>query len=88
MVKEEGTVILNITNHEFQETEYWIETSIDNTTQNRTGPIVLGNDETRQETASFYFNEPGDDQKVEFLLFKGDSTQPYLSLRLWVNVSE
>lgn len=33
-------------------------------------------------------NKAGTNQKVEFLLYKGEGSEPYLTLRLWLDVQE
>lgn len=87
-IGEEGRVILSIINHEHRTVSYWIETRINGVSQSKTEPILLNNDETGEKMVSFAPNNAGDNQKVEFLLYKNQEIQPYLSLHLWLNAGE
>ena len=63
----------------------------------RSAPIVpilkmnlsLPHNQTWERTVSYVLDEPGDRQKLQFLLYKeGNFTAPYRDLHLWVNVTE
>ena len=63
----------------------------------RSAPIVpilkmnlsLPHNQTWERTVSYVLDEPGDRQKLQFLLYKEDNfTAPYRDLHLWVNVTE
>jgi uncharacterized membrane protein len=51
--------------------------------------ISLLHNETWERPVTYSLDEPGDRQKLQFLLYKeGNLTAPYRDLHLWVNVSE
>ena len=85
-VGEEASVILGIVNHEQEETSYLIEIVIGGTSYNETSPLNLANDEKWENQVSFQVDKPGNDQKIEFLLFKDGQIDIYRSLHLWVDV--
>jgi len=85
---ESGSVILGIANHEQQPTTYGIEITVDGQKVGTLGTITLGNEEEWEGEVNFTPISAGENQKLEFLLFKGDEDEPYLSLHLWLNVGE
>lgn len=87
-IRETGQVILRITNLEKVEMSYRVEVRIDGTEKDEVGPIVLGDEQKWGEIVSFTPDRVGDNQKVEFLLYKNERSKPYLTLHLWVNVKE
>ena len=87
-VGEEGKVIVGIINREHETVSYRMEVRIDGVRNNQVGPLELGNDEKWEEIVSFTPDRAGDNQKVEFLLYKNGENEPYLKLHLWVNVTE
>jgi uncharacterized membrane protein len=50
------------------------------------GPFELAKGQGREWPITWRMPWPGDDQVVELLLFDGAGTEPYRSLRLWLNV--
>ena len=51
--------------------------------------LSLPHNETWERNVSYVLDEPGDRQKLQFLLYKeGNFTAPYRDLHLWVNVTE
>lgn len=88
-VGEKGKVIVRVTNYEKVEASYRVEVRIDGMKNNEVGPIVLGNEQKWEEIISFTADRAGDNQKVEFFLYKNEETAPYLNpLHLWVNVKD
>lgn len=87
-VGEEGRVILGITNREHETVNYQVEVMINAVRENQTGPLELEHDERWEETVSFTPHRAGDNQKVEFLLYKNEEGEPHLKLHLWVDVKE
>lgn len=88
-VGEEGRVIVGIANHEYETVSYRIEVRINGTRNNEVKPIVLEHDEKWEEIVSFSLSEPGEDQKVEFFLYKNGEIEPCLKpLHLWVDVTQ
>lgn len=79
-------VTLGIVNHEQRDTIYNIEIRIDGITAMTIKSPLLSNDEKYETIATFEPQKVGDNQKVEFLLFKNEETEPYTQLHIWVDV--
>ena len=86
VVGEEGKVRLGIENYEWQEIAYRVEVRIDGEDNNKIGPIVLAHRQKWMEGVGFIPDKTGEDQKVEFLLFKQGESEPYDFLYLLVDV--
>lgn len=88
-VGEAGKVIVGIVNHEGEVVSYRVEVRIGGVRNNEVGPVMLANEQKWEEIVSFTLDKAGDSQKVEFLLYKNEETEPYLEpLHLWVDVTE
>ncbi|SFG22048.1 Uncharacterized membrane protein [Desulfotomaculum arcticum] len=85
---EEKEVILGTVNHEHRPVSYTAEVRVNGYVKKRLGPFELNHEGKREETVSFSANEPHENMKVEFLLFKNGESDPYRSLHLWVDVRE
>ncbi|MFQ5924446.1 MAG: DUF1616 domain-containing protein [Dehalococcoidia bacterium] len=83
---EQATVTLGIVNHEGEETSYHIEVTIDEVKNTEVGPLLLATEAKWEQEVSFAPQLPGDDQKVEFLLYKDGETQPQETLHIFVDV--
>ncbi|MFC1988472.1 DUF1616 domain-containing protein [Chloroflexota bacterium] len=90
-----GRVILSIVNQEQQQTIYSVTVQIDSQPvevvyngQNlsRLNTILLEQSEKWEGEIGFAPMHTGENQKVEFLLYKDGSTEAYNSLHLWINV--
>lgn len=85
-VGETGEVIIGVVNHEYQTMNYRIviklgEETIGNTT------LTLKNGEKWEKRFEFTPTEAGDDQKLQFLLYRlPDENRVYRSLHLFINV--
>jgi uncharacterized membrane protein len=89
VVGEEVSVIVGIINHEGKEVSYRVEVVINDIKAGEVGPIVLLDEQKGEGELSFVLVTPGDNQKVEFLLYKNGEVEPYLKpLHLWVNARE
>ena len=86
---EEGKMIIGISNQEHETVSYRVEVRINGVKNNEVEPIVLKHDEKWEGRVDFVPKAPGDNQKVECLLYKNGEVEPCLEpLRLWVNVRE
>ncbi len=81
-------VTVAITNRERAYAAYVVETTIDGDLVSRTDTVRLANDKTWEGKLSFVPTRPGADQRVEFVLLKDGSTEPYLALHLMLDVRE
>jgi uncharacterized membrane protein len=85
---EQTVVTLGIDNHELQDTTYNIKVTYDGIETQAIGPITLTNEGKWSNQVTLSPSKIGDNQKVEFLLYKGEDPAPNLSLHLWLNVKE
>lgn len=88
-VGERASVIAGISNFEGKELSYRLEIVMENKNIAEVGPILLANDETWEDSVFWIPEVAGDNQKVEFFLYKDNAVQPTLEpLHLWVDVNE
>ncbi len=88
-VGEEGKVIVVVANHEHEVVSYRVEVSVDGVKNNEVGSFVLENEQKWEEIVSFTPDKVGDNQKVDFFLYKNGEADPYLEpLHLWIDVTE
>lgn len=85
-VGEAGEVIIGIINREGQPATYSVEIVFDGQKIDEIGPIYLSQDEKWEEGVTFTPARTGQQQKVEFLLYR-DEGQLYRTLHLWIDVS-
>jgi len=83
---EEGKVIVGIINREHETLTYRVEVVIDGIENNEVEPVTLDHDEKWEGMVAFTPDKTGDNQKVEFLLYKQGQKEVYQRLHLWVNV--
>jgi len=88
VVGEEARVIVGIVNREYETVSYRVEITIDGIRHDEIGPVVVSPSGRWEQEVGFIPAEPGDNQKVEFLLYKRGESKAYQSLHLWVNVRE
>jgi uncharacterized membrane protein len=88
-VGEEGRVIVGIINHEGKEVSYRVEVAIGDKKTTEVGPVTLADEQKWEGEVDFMPEVVGQNQKVEFLLYKDGEVEPYLEpLQLWVDVTE
>lgn len=87
-VGEEVELIIGIINHESVNTSYQIRIAIDGEQIEETRPVTLTNEQKWEESVTFTLTKTGDEQKVEFLLYRNNESESYLSTHLWINVVE
>lgn len=84
---QNSTVIVGIVNHEYATVNYTMRMEIQNFTF-LSREIRLENNQTWERPVSYTLQHVGDNQKLEFLLYKENNfTAPYRDLHLWVNVT-
>jgi uncharacterized membrane protein len=84
-VGEEGEVIIGIVNHEYAAVTYLLELKVNGGVIDQKS-IVLTHNETWEGPFTFKPKKAGEDQKLEFLLYKVGEEGIYRSLHLWVDV--
>ena len=87
-VGEEASVILGAVNHEHESIDYIVTIVVNGSTYGEEYEFSLDNDESWEQVVSFSADSVGDNQKVEFLLYKKGQTDVYLSVHLWVDVGQ
>ena len=85
---QEGKVIVAIAHHRPEPVNYRLEVMIDGTKNNEITGIVLGQDEKWEQVVSFTLWQAGENQKVEFLLYRQGQKEAYRSIHLWVDVKK
>ena len=83
---QSAPVLLGIVNREKQPAKYRFDVLADNTTIFSKGDINLQNDEKWEGEVPVKPPATGENQKVEFNLYKDKAAEPYLKLHLFVNV--
>ena len=85
-VGEEGKVIIGVVNHEYTNSSYQLEVRLNGEVIDEKS-INLMHNETWKSPFTFRAMKKGEDQKLEFLLYKERIKEPYRSLHLWVDVT-
>jgi uncharacterized membrane protein len=81
-----SNVTLGIVNYEGVETTYHAEVKIDKALNNTIGPFTLQPEEKYENIVNLKPQKAGDNQKVEFLLFKNGQIDAYRELHFFVDV--
>ncbi|MDZ4246769.1 MAG: DUF1616 domain-containing protein [Dehalococcoidia bacterium] len=81
-------VVLGVVNLEGGPNEYRIEITSNGEKLEEEGPFILPYKEKWEQQVSFQPAKPGQNQKIEFRLYKGAETQPYRNLHLFINVGD
>ena len=85
-VGEEGNVIIGIVNHEYENTTYRLEINFNGYLIHEEQVFVIEN-EKWESLFTFKATEKGENQKLEFLLYKDQQIDAYRTLHLWVSVN-
>ncbi len=88
MLGEKAILNLGIVNHEGQEMKYDIEVRIDGAEYKKVGSLILTNEEKWENRISFISQKVGNNQKVQFLLYKNREHKPSETLHLFINVTQ
>ncbi|MBI2851798.1 MAG: DUF1616 domain-containing protein [Chloroflexi bacterium] len=81
---ETGKVIAGIVNREQRPVVYRMEVRVDGVLNGGSDGIALEQGKEWQEEVEFTLDRAGEGQKVEFLLYRQEDSQPYRQLHLWV----
>jgi uncharacterized membrane protein len=85
---EAFTLILGVVNHEGQEASYRIQATIADRPALSLDSLSLADSEKREMPVALIATRKGRNQKVEFVLYKGDDGAPYRTLYLWLDVED
>lgn len=85
-IREEGKVIIGIVNQEFENITYCLEINFNGSLIHEEHFFLIENEKWE---ISFTFNaiEIGENQKLEFLLYKDQERETYRTLHLWIKVT-
>lgn len=83
---QKGSVILGVVNHEYEKVDYRVDIRAAGKIIGQVDRIALDHEGKYESPLQFSLEEPGEDIKVEFLLYRGDGGEPYRTLHLWVDV--
>ncbi len=85
-VEEEARVRVVIVNYENEDVSYLVEVTVNGIKNNEIGPIALGHGDEWMGETGFTMVTPGENQRVEFALYKNGQSKPYQRpLLLWVD---
>jgi len=81
-------ILLGVVNHEYKPADYKVEIQMDGAKVGEANIGTLANQQKWEEKVSFIPQVVGDDQTVDFILYKNGGTEPYLKepLKLKINV--
>ena len=85
---QSAQVIMGIINHENETAAYKIEITLGGENIQEIGPFNLNAEEKQEQEVTITPVQTGDKQELEFLLYKGDSTDVYESVHLWIDVTQ
>lgn len=80
--------MVEITNQEHETAVYFLKTEIDGQRLQEAGPITLEHGEKWQQEVTFTPIRAGPDQKVEFQLYRDETSEPSHVLHIWIDVKE
>jgi uncharacterized membrane protein len=84
---ENDSVTVGIINHEDQILDYYIVVDIDGEEAQQTDVISLADEEKWEHPVTFVPTTVGENQSVEFRLYRSDEDEPYLNLSFWLDVN-
>jgi uncharacterized membrane protein len=82
------TVTIGIANREGVPVEYRVDVQAGGHLLATAGPVALGEGQVWEQALSYALPQAGDDQAVEFLLYRDGGNEPYRRLVLWIDVVE
>ena len=88
VVGKEAKVMVGIANREHETVSYRVEVTIDGTRHSEIGPVVVLHDDRWEREVGSIPAQSGDNQKVEFLLYRQGQSEAYRSVHLWINVKK
>ncbi len=86
MVEEEGKVIIGIVNYEYENVTYGLEVIFNGSLIYKEHVFLIEN-EKWEIPFTFKAIKKGENQKLEFLLYKNQETEAYRTLHLWVSIT-
>jgi uncharacterized membrane protein len=87
-VGEKASVLLGLVNHEAGDMAYRVEVVVGGVKDKDIAPPKLADKQKWEQQVSFSPSKTGDNQKVEFLLYKGSENTSSQELHLWIDVPQ
>jgi uncharacterized membrane protein len=84
-VGQETIIVLGVANHEGQETDYYIDVTVDGVKSKEVKSFSLSSGEKTEVEVKFTPEKAAQGQKVEFLLYKNGTAEPYATLYLYID---
>lgn len=84
-VGEEGKVIIVIVNHEYENVTYRLEVIFNRSLIHEEQVFLIENEKV-EFPFTFKTIEKGENQKLEFLLYKNQQKEAYRTLHLWISI--
>lgn len=81
-------VTAGVANREGETAEYQVKVQVGGESIGAAGPVTLKDGEVWEAPVTYALPRVGDDQQVEFLLYRDGGQDPYRRLQLWINVVE
>jgi len=81
------TLIVGVINREHEDVQYRIVREVGGQAEQQLTGIQLAHDEKWEKRLSFALQNPGEGQRMAFLLYREDQEEPYRSLHLWIDVA-
>jgi uncharacterized membrane protein len=90
MLGADVEVIIGVVNHEYQAAAYRVEmaTTINGASSKEINVGTLAHEQKWEQAVSFVAQSAGDNQKVEFWLYKDNQPKPYLKLDIKIDVRQ
>lgn len=85
-IGEEGKMIIGIVNHEYENVTYHLEVNFNGSLIHEEHVFLIEN-EKWETPFKFRATKNGENQKLEFLLYKGQQIEVYRTLHLWINIT-
>lgn len=79
-------LIVGAINREHEDVTYRVVRDVNGQHNEEIAQIQLAHDQEWELPITFTLDQPGEDQKVSFLLFREGQEEPYRSLHLWIDV--
>lgn len=87
LLGEKLSVVVGIVNREHEAAVYRVQMTFEGTKVGELGPVLLDHEGKWEQQTTFVASRQGRDQQVEFRLYKGEGSEPYRTLHLWVSVT-
>jgi len=87
-IGQQASVIVSLVNHEAGEMAYRVEVVVGGVKAKDIAPPALADKQKWEQEVSFSPSKTGDNQKVEFLLYKGSENTSSQELHLWIDVKK